>query len=161
MTSDKDGAPADLPVLRNANGSLRKGTGSINPLGMDRRSAAIVRLLEGATPKAIRTLVKLLDDPNPMAQLGAAKEIISRVAPAPPRRKAETTVNVAITSPSDDSRAIAVARARMRAEGIDPNLYLPRPGAQPMLAGPEIIDVTATEVEAEPAAEEDDDVAPI
>jgi hypothetical protein len=151
MTSD-DGSG----VRRNDKGQLQPGTASINPRGLTRREAAIVRLLEGATPKAIETLVKLLDDPNPMAQLGAAKEIIGRVAPAPPRRKADTTVNVQVNNQSDDSRAIAVARAIMRAAGLDPNRFLPRPGA-PALAAPEVIDVTATVVEAAPAAEDDED----
>jgi hypothetical protein len=150
MTSDASG------VRRNDKGELQPGTASINPRGLTRREAAIVRLLEGATPKAIKTLVALLDDPNPMAQLGAAKEIIGRVAPAPPRRKADTTVNVQVNNQSDDSRAIAVARASMRAAGIDPNRFLPRPGAQPMLAAP-VIDVTAEAVEAEPRAEDEDD----
>jgi hypothetical protein len=105
-------------------------------------------------------LVELLDSENEMARLGAAKEIIGRVAPPPPRRKAEgTTVNVAINNQSADGRAIAVARARLRANGLNPNDYF-GPGTLTALPGP-TIDVACEAVEADPIAEDEDDGSPI
>jgi hypothetical protein len=85
----------------------------------------------------------LLDDPNPMARLGAAKEIISRVAPPPPRRKAETNIAVQVNNISDDQRSLTVARAKMRAASLDPNAFLPRPGAQSLIPADRIHDTVA------------------
>ena len=115
-------------------------------------------MLEGATPKAIRNLVKLLDSPTEAIQLGAIKEVLARVAPPPPRRKVETntTVNVAVNTVAD-GRERAVLIAKLRAHGLNPAEFLPSTGA-PALAAPEIIDVAVEEVDpAEEGDPEDDD----
>jgi hypothetical protein len=65
-------------VQRDAKGRLLKGGGSLNRSGLDRKKLMMLRNLEGLTPKAIATLERLLDDPNPSAALGAAKEVLDR-----------------------------------------------------------------------------------
>ena len=65
-------------VQRDAKGRLLKGGGSLNRSGLDRKKLMMLRNLEGLTPKAIATLERLLDDPNPSAALGAAREILDR-----------------------------------------------------------------------------------
>ena len=69
---------ADNGVQRDAKGRLLKGGGSLNRSGLDRKKLMMLRNLEGLTDKAIRTLERLLDDPNPSAALGAAKEVLDR-----------------------------------------------------------------------------------
>ena len=68
----------DNGVQRDAKGRLLKGGGSLNKSGLDRKKLMMLRNLEGLTDKAIRTLERLLDDPNPSAALGAAKEVLDR-----------------------------------------------------------------------------------
>jgi hypothetical protein len=63
---------------RDAKGRLLPGQRALNPYGVDRRKLQQLRSLEGLTPKAIKTLERLLDDANPSAALGAAKEILDR-----------------------------------------------------------------------------------
>ena len=68
----------DNGVQRDAKGRLIKGGGSLNKSGLDRKKLMMLRDLGALTPKAIKTLERLLDDPNPSAALGAAKEILDR-----------------------------------------------------------------------------------
>lgn len=68
----------DHLVKRDANGRLVKGGGSLNRSGLDRKKAMMLRNLEALTPRAIATLGKLLDDPNPTARFSAAREILDR-----------------------------------------------------------------------------------
>lgn len=69
---------AEVPVQRDARGRLVKGGPSLNKSGLDRKKLMMLRNLEALTPKAIKTLERLLDDANPSAALGAAKEILDR-----------------------------------------------------------------------------------
>ena len=64
--------------LRDAKGRLLPGQKALNRTGLEPRLARMVRDLGALTPKAIKTLERLLDDPNPSAALGAAKEILDR-----------------------------------------------------------------------------------
>ena len=65
-------------VVRDARGRVTKGS-KLSPYGsMPRRQIMAVKRLEGLTDKAIKTLERLLDDPNPSAALGAAKEVLDR-----------------------------------------------------------------------------------
>lgn len=99
---------------RDGNGRWLKGP-SPNPGGLSRRQRAVVRLLEGLTPKAAKTLANLLDDPDPAIQLGAAKEIIGRVAPPPPRAPAVVVdVNVGAEFSPEAHFAALLARAELR-----------------------------------------------
>ena len=91
---------------RDGTGRWLKGGPSPNPGGLSRRQRAVVRLLEGLTPKAVRTLAGLLDDPDPQVRLGAVKEIMGRVAPPPPKAPA-VAVNVAMSS--SDAHLMALA----------------------------------------------------
>ena len=69
---------SESSVQRDAKGRLVKGGGSLNKSGLDRKKLMMLRDLGALTPKAIKTLERLLDDPNPSAALGAAKEILDR-----------------------------------------------------------------------------------
>lgn len=64
--------------LRDAKGRLLPGQKALNRTGLEPRLARMVRDLGALTPKAIKTLERLLDDANPSAALGAAKEILDR-----------------------------------------------------------------------------------
>jgi hypothetical protein len=64
--------------LRDARGRLLPGQKPLNATGLAPKQLRMLRNLEGLTPKAIATLERLLDDPNPSAALGAAKEILDR-----------------------------------------------------------------------------------
>lgn len=64
--------------LRDAKGRLLPGQRALNRTGLEPRLARMVRDLGALTPKAIKTLERLLDDPNPSAALGAAKEVLDR-----------------------------------------------------------------------------------
>jgi hypothetical protein len=69
---------SESSVQRDAKGRLVKGGGSLNKSGLDRKKLMMLRDLGALTPKAIKTLERLLDDANPSAALGAAKEILDR-----------------------------------------------------------------------------------
>jgi hypothetical protein len=65
-------------VEREAGGRFKKGVVA-NPFGgMPRAKVMALKKLEGLTGKAIATLEKLLDDPNPTARYSAAREILDR-----------------------------------------------------------------------------------
>jgi hypothetical protein len=65
-------------VIRDDKGRVTKGS-KLSPYGsMPRRQIMAVKRLEGLTEKAIKTLERLMDDPNPSAALGAAKEVLDR-----------------------------------------------------------------------------------
>jgi hypothetical protein len=103
---------------RGASGRWLKGGPSPNPGGLSRRQRAVVRLLEGLTPKAAKTLAALLDDPDPNIRLGAAKEVFARVAPPPPRAPA-VVVDVSVgadMSPEAHLAAVAARRDKRLAE---------------------------------------------
>ena len=65
-------------VIRDARGRVTKGS-KLSPYGsMPRRQIMAVKRLEGLTEKAIKTLERLLDDPNASVALGSAKEVLDR-----------------------------------------------------------------------------------
>lgn len=64
--------------LRDARGRLLPGQKSLNSTGLAPKQLKMLRDLGALTPKAIKTLERLLDDANPSAALGAAKEILDR-----------------------------------------------------------------------------------
>jgi hypothetical protein len=97
---------------RDGDGRWLKGGPSPNPGGLSRRQRTVVRLLEGLTPKAVRTLAALMDDPDAQVRLGAVKEVINRVAPAPPKAAA-VAVNIAM-NPSTAHLATLAAAAERR-----------------------------------------------
>jgi hypothetical protein len=99
---------------RGDSGRWLKGGPSPNPGGLSRRQRAVIRLLEGLTPKAAKTLAGLLDDPDPAIRLGAAKEIIGRVAPPPPRSPS-VVVDVAVGADFSPAAHFAVLQARAAA----------------------------------------------
>jgi hypothetical protein len=81
--------------IRNEKGQLQKGS-NLNPTGMDRRRALMLRKLESLTPKALGALEKLIEDESPenrATRLGAAKEILNRTMGTP-----KQSVSVDVTS---------------------------------------------------------------
>jgi hypothetical protein len=71
--------------IRDEKGKLQKGS-NLNPTGMDRRRALMLRKLESLTPKALGALERLVDDDSPenrATRLGAAKEILNRTMGTP------------------------------------------------------------------------------
>ena len=81
-------------VIRDARGRVTKGS-KLSPYGsMPRRQIMAVKRLEGLTEKAIKTLERLLDDPNASVALGSAKEVLDRNLGKP---KQNVTVDVTST----------------------------------------------------------------
>jgi len=64
-------------VRRDSKGRVVKGS-RLNPSGIDRRKAKMLRDLESLTPRAIAALGRLLESENHSAALGAAKEVLDR-----------------------------------------------------------------------------------
>jgi hypothetical protein len=73
-------------VERDENGRLKKGTAPLNPSGMDRKKAMMLRNLEDLTPRAIARLGTLIDSDQPAIALGAAKEVLNRNLGVPKAR---------------------------------------------------------------------------
>ena len=85
------------PVERDERGRIKPGK-SLNPTGLDRRRALMLRKLESLTPKALGALERLIDDDSPenrSTRLGAAKEILNRTMGVP-----KQSVSVDVTSTS-------------------------------------------------------------
>jgi hypothetical protein len=81
-------------VIRDARGRVTKGS-KLSPYGsMPRRQIMAVKRLEGLTEKAIKTLERLMDDPNGSVALGSAKEVLDRNLGKP---KQNVTVDVTST----------------------------------------------------------------
>ena len=81
------------PVERDERGRIKPGK-SLNPSGMDRRRALMLRKLESLTPRALAALERLVEDEaNPTVRLGAAREILDRTM-----GKAKQSVTVDVTS---------------------------------------------------------------
>ena len=72
------GETAAEKPLRDERGRLLPGQRSLNQTGLAPKQLRQLRALQGLTDKAIRTLERLLDDANPSAALGAAKEVLDR-----------------------------------------------------------------------------------
>jgi len=66
----------DAPVTRDAHG--RVTSGRLNPSGLDRKKARMLRQLEDLTPRAIARLGRLLDSENEAVALASVKEILDR-----------------------------------------------------------------------------------
>jgi hypothetical protein len=83
--------------IRDEKGRLAKGS-NLNPTGLDRRRALMLRKLESLTPKALSALERLVDDESPenrSVRLGAAREILDRTMGKP-----KQSVSVDVTSTS-------------------------------------------------------------
>ena len=83
------------PVERDEKGRIKPGR-SLNPTGLDRRRALMLRKLESLTPKALGALERLVEDESPenrATRLGAAKEILNRTMGTP-----KQSVSVDVTS---------------------------------------------------------------
>lgn len=85
---------AQVDVERDERGRLKPGK-SLNPSGMDRKKAMMLRNLEDLTPRAIARLGRLVDSENETVALGASREVLDRVL-----GKAKQSVSVDVTSTS-------------------------------------------------------------
>ncbi|UOF80885.1 hypothetical protein [Caudoviricetes sp.] len=72
-------------IERDEKGRIKKGQ-SLNPSGIDRRKAMMLRDLEALTPRAIARLGTLIDSDQPAIALGAAKEVLNRNLGVPKAR---------------------------------------------------------------------------
>jgi hypothetical protein len=70
---------------RDEKGRLKRGS-NLNPTGLDRRKAMMLRDLEALTPRAIARLGTLIDSDQPAIALGAAKEVLNRNLGVPKAR---------------------------------------------------------------------------
>ena len=85
--------PSDVaPVDRDDKGRIKKGSGALNPSGLDRRKARMLRQLEDLTPRAIARLGRLVESDNETVALGAVREVLDRNL-----GKAKATVQVDVT----------------------------------------------------------------
>ena len=88
-----DSYPSDVaPVERDDKGRIKKGSGALNPSGLDRRKARMLRQLEDLTPRAIARLGRLVESENEAVALGAVREVLDRNL-----GKAKATVQVDVT----------------------------------------------------------------
>jgi hypothetical protein len=132
---------------------------SANPGGLSRRQSAVLKLIEGLTPKAIRRLEAALDHEDPKIYLEAAKEIIKR---ATPNTRSAPSVNVAVnnvvptalTPGLQDLLAVATRRKLLQNGKITEAEYAALSGSAPTdipaLPAPsheDVIDVQAEEVD--------------
>src|SRR5262245_38983528 len=100
---------------RDSKGRWLKGV-SGSPGGTTRRQQMMIRLLEGLSEKAIAVLDESLEDPNPKIRLAAAKEVVQRLAPPPPRTPSvavNVEVNNAAAQRAEHERLIALAVQRL------------------------------------------------
>ena len=85
---------AQVDVERDERGRIKPGK-SLNPSGMDRKKAMMLRNLEDLTPRAIARLGRLVESDNEAVALGASREVLDRVL-----GKAKQSVSVDVTSTS-------------------------------------------------------------
>ena len=83
-------------VERDEKGRIKKGQ-SLNPTGIDRRKAMMLRDLEALTPRAIARLGTLIDSDQPAIALGAAKEVLNRNLGVP-RQKLDLSVEHSVSA---------------------------------------------------------------
>lgn len=88
---------------RDANGRWKKGI-SGSPGGLTRRQQMMVRMLEGLSPRALQVYQETLDGDDPKLRFEAAKDIVRRIAPPPPRVPA-VAVNVEVNNAAVKQRA--------------------------------------------------------
>jgi len=79
-------------VERDEKGRIKPGK-SLNPSGMDRKKAMMLRNLEALTPRAIAKLGRLVESDNETVALAASKEVLDRTL-----GKAKQSVTVDVTS---------------------------------------------------------------
>lgn len=85
---------AQVDVERDERGRLKPGK-SLNPSGMDRKKAMMLRNLEDLTPRAIARLGRLVESDNETVALGASREVLDRTLGKP-----KQSVSVDVTSTS-------------------------------------------------------------
>jgi formate dehydrogenase maturation protein FdhE len=66
------------PIIRDSKGRAVKGTGAINPSGLDRHKQRMLNQLNQLTPRAIARLGQLIESDSEQVALGAVKEILDR-----------------------------------------------------------------------------------
>jgi len=79
-------------VERDERGRIKPGK-SLNPSGMDRKKAMMLRNLEDLTPRAIAKLGRLINSDNDAVALSASREVLDRTL-----GKSKQSVTVDVTS---------------------------------------------------------------
>ena len=79
-------------VERDERGRIKPGK-SLNPSGMDRKKAMMLRNLEALTPRAIAKLGRLVESDNETVALAASREVLDRTL-----GKSKQSVTVDVTS---------------------------------------------------------------
>ena len=97
-------------VERDEKGRVKKGQ-ALNPTGIDRRKAMMLRDLEALTPRAIARLGTLIDSDQPAIALGAAKEVLNRNLGVP-KARLDVTVEHSVSAMHMQALQALADRAR-------------------------------------------------
>jgi hypothetical protein len=97
-------------VERDEKGRLKKGQ-VLNPTGLDRKKAMMLRDLEALTPRAIARLGTLIDSDQPAIALGAAKEVLNRNLGVP-KARLDVTVEHSVSAMHMQALQALADRAR-------------------------------------------------
>ena len=97
-------------IERDEKGRIKKGQ-SLNPSGIDRRKAMMLRDLEALTPRAIARLGTLIDSDQPAIALGAAKEVLNRNLGVP-KARLDVTVEHSVSAMHMQALQALADRAR-------------------------------------------------
>jgi hypothetical protein len=103
-------------VERDEKGRVKKGQ-ALNPTGIDRRKAMMLRDLEALTPRAIARLGTLIDSDQPAIALGAAKEVLNRNLGVP-KARLDVTVEHSVSA----MHLAALQELADKARQVDANL---------------------------------------
>jgi hypothetical protein len=103
-------------VERDEKGRVKKGQ-ALNPTGIDRRKAMMLRDLEALTPRAIARLGTLIDSDQPAIALGAAREVLNRNLGVP-RQKLDLSVEHSIGAQHMAALQLLADRARQAQANI-------------------------------------------
>jgi len=97
-------------VERDEKGRLKKGQ-VLNPTGLDRKKAMMLRDLEALTPRAIARLGTLIDSDQPAIALGAAKEVLNRNLGVP-KARLDVTVEHSVSAMHMEALRLLADKAR-------------------------------------------------
>jgi hypothetical protein len=103
-------------VERDEKGRVKKGQ-ALNPTGIDRRKAMMLRDLEALTPRAIARLGTLIDSDQPAIALGAAREVLNRNLGVP-KARLDVTIETSLSAQHMAALQMLADRARQAQANI-------------------------------------------
>ena len=118
-------------VERDEKGRVKKGQ-ALNPTGIDRRKAMMLRDLEALTPRAIARLGTLIDSDQPAIALGAAKEVLNRNLGVP-KARLDVTVEHSVSAMHMQALQALADRARQTEANVIDITPTRDVGAEPTL----------------------------